>query len=522
MRDPNKKPHPLVALRMRYHDTYDAVSLFVYLFIIYIWSVTTYPMGRDFEVLATAGNDLPFLAGQLFRLEMAVFGTWLPGYHFVNMLLLYACVMCVYYFTNLTVRGLWWFGTLSACLFLANPVHSEAVLNISGVGDLIPCLIALLALTAYAAQVRNPKAWKVSVAFVLFIVATVPYASNATLILVIVLFELLVARTGERSFARLGVFFVAGIAGLFAHAGDLITSGVQLAQRMTPLYFLFYPLGFLPKTVVAFHERPWLGWLAVLVVIGLFALIYRKARRPVILFGVLAMVALRLGPLDRPVDFVSLIGGGQLLLANAFFTIGLVALFFCIMEHPKWRISMVGITTSLVIILFAMQFISVRRWHDAGERVAAFQAEAKEVARDGAIGVLPDYRDYYGAPMNLSDAIAYDTIFSEAIPAVSILPLRAERTKHRQDVVTEWSSAGGVLTLTGDLPNSVYGLFPNPSALAEAREGTPVSAIAGPQAIATANATISIADAEHESVTIVITAEAPPLPERVIPGLPAE
>ena len=518
MRDPSKKPHPLVALRMRYNDAYDAVSLLVYIFVIYIWSITTYPMGRDFEALARSGENLPAIASHLFRAEMALFGTWVPGYHLVNMLLLYACTMCVYYFTNLTVRGLWWFGTLSACMFLANPIHSEAVLNLSGIADLIPCLFALLALTTYASQVRHPARWKFIAGLVLLLLATIPFQANATLLLVLILYEVLVTRAGERSFSRLGVYLLAGIVGLTAHTGDLITSGLQLSQRFTPLYFLFYPLGFLPKTVIAFDERPWLAWLAAVAVVAILALIYRKARRPAILFGILAMAALRLAPLERPVDLVTLVGGGQLLLPNALFTLALVALFFRIMDHPKWRISMIGITTTIVIILFAMQFISVRRWHEAGQGVKRFQARAQEAEADGPIGVLPDYRDYYGAPMNLSDSIAHDSIFSTAIPAVSILPLRAERPRHRTDTVTRWSPQGGELTISGDIPDPVAALFPNPLAVTGKADGIAVSELLNAPSIPLANATIEVDNPTLGTATIHITANAEPLPKTVLPA----
>lgn len=518
MRDPAKKPHPLVSLRMRYHDTYDAVSLFVYLVAIYIWSLKTYPMGRDFEALAGSGENLPAIAGHLFRAEIALFGTWLPGYHLVNLLLLYACTMCVYYLTNLTVRGPWWFGTLSACLFMANPVHSEAILNISGVTDIIPCFFGLLVLTAYAWQVKSPAPWKFVVALALLLLASITFPSNATLVLVIVLFELLAARTGERSVSRLGVFLLAGIVGMASHTGDLITSGLQLSQRFVPLYFLFYPLGFLPKTVVAFDTHPWLAWLAVAAVIGILILIYRKARRPVILFGLLSMAALRFVPLERSIDFATLIGGGQLLLANALFTIALVALFLRIMDHPKWRVSMIGITTTLVIILFAMQFISVRRWHEAGQRVASFQAQAREASIDGPIGVLPDYRDYYGAPMNLSDAIAHDSIFSTAIPAVSILPLRAERSRHRVDTLTEWGPAGGVLTISGELPKPVAGIFPDPVTVSRSADPVRIADMQIPAFVPLSDATVRLSTPSAELLSIAITQHDDPLPEIVIPG----
>jgi hypothetical protein len=237
----------------------------------------------------------------------------------------------------------------------------------------------------------------------------------------------------------------------------------------------------------------------------------------------MSMVVLRFAPLERSVDLVTLIGGGQLLLASALFTIALVALFLRIMDHPKWRISMIGITTTLVIILFAMQFISVRRWHEAGQRVAVFQAQAQEAAVDAPIGVLPDYRDYYGAPMNLSDSIAHESIFSTAIPAVSILPLRADRAEHRVDTMTVWSQVGGELKISGDVPDPIAGLFPNPLAVSKSKNGIAVADLLSAPGIPLAKATIEVDNPTSGTVTITITARGEPLPKTVLPAtLPKE
>src|SRR5689334_5940682 len=127
MSDEPKKPHPFIALRLNYKDAYDAIAMLIYLILVYGWGLWIYPLGRDFGHLANAGADLPIVARHLFAGEMRLFGANPAGYHLVNMALMYACMLLVYHFVNLSVRGLWWFGSLAACLFMANPVHSEAM-----------------------------------------------------------------------------------------------------------------------------------------------------------------------------------------------------------------------------------------------------------------------------------------------------------------------------------------------------------------------------------------------------------
>ena len=520
MRDPDKKPTPMMALRLRYHDAYDAISMFVYLFAIYIWGIYTYPMGRDFEVLATGAADHPFVSSTVFQAEVALFGTWLPGYHLVNMLLLYACMLCIYHFTNMTLRGLWWFGTLAACMFMANPVHSESVLNVCGVLDILPCLFGLLALTAYAWLVKEPRPWKMPLFLALLAVAMLAFPQNAFFWLVLAFYEVLAVQTGKHSVPRLGLLMLTGLLSLTLHRAGLMHGSYSLSQMFVPLYFLFYPLGFLPETVANFRAHPWLGWLAVLGTVFVLFLIYRKARRPIILFALLSMLALRLFPGDRPVDPVSLVGGGQLLLPNALFTLGLVALFFRIMAHPKWRISMIGITTSIVIVLFAMQFSSVRRWHEAGRIVRDFQTRAQELhAKMGAlVGVLPDYQTYHGAPVRLSASVKHETLFSPQVPAISLLPLNAERPKRRTDTVELWTLEGGVLTLTGRHALSPQAVFPVPGLLVKQGDSVPASSLM-PQADAeVADLTVSLAYASSNIIQLELRSSGPLLPAAIAPG----
>ncbi len=520
MRDPDKKPPLIVALRLRYRDAYDAVSMLVYLFAIYIWGILVHPMGRDYEALASKGENLPFLVAPLFRGEIALFGAWLPGYHLVNLLLLYGCMLCIYHLTNLTVRGLWWFGTLAACMFMANPVHTEAIMNVSGIADLFPCLLALLALTGYAWQVNSPRPWKLVIALLLFVLASFPYAVNGYLVLVIFLYEILATPTGKHSFSRLGAFLVLGAAGLILNAGTLFAVRFDAAAMFTPLYFIFYPLGFLPETVMAFQTRPWLGWVAATVTVFLLVLIYRKARRPVTLFSLLAMLAIRLYPGDRPIDTITLIGGGQLLLPNALFVVGLVALFFRIMDHPKWRISMVGITSTIVIILFAMQFTSVRRWHEAGARVKDFQrqAQAQGDAAGAPIAILPDYRAYHGAPMWLSESIAHNTLFSSAIPAVGVLPVNAQRRDHLVVTVEEWSADGGRVALTGNPTLALNSVFPVAGLLTKEGDEAHVGELYGLDSPYAADARVRVGSVSATSVSLAVIAVESLPSSLVLPG----
>jgi hypothetical protein len=448
---PRKQPKSVLGkLRWGHPDVYDAVSMTIYVTVVYLWALNVYPQGRDFALLAGGGEGLPTLLTHALRLEMALFGTWIPGYHLVNMALMLLCMECVFYVTRFAVKGPFWLGTLAAVLFMANPVHTEAMASVTGVLDLLPCLLALAALLAYTLHVKR-YTWVTGVtAWAAFAAAVASSPANASLILVLILIEVLVLSPENRHYKRLIPFcFPTGMA-LWGHGASLIAHGFSPKHMFAPLYFLLYPIGFLPESARRFHEYPVLGWVAAAAILLILAIIYRKARRPAILFGLLAMLSVRIFSGGRPIDPVHLVGGGQLLLANALFCMALVALFHRIMDHPRWRGIVVSGTTALCLVFFGMQISAVLAWRASGLRVEAFQRQATQAIEEkpGAIiGVCPDYQFYQGAPTCLSESIRYNTLFSKALSAQSLLPVH--RNRDMTVTIEEWSRKGGIVRIDG-------------------------------------------------------------------------
>lgn len=444
-REPSQSP--LIRWRRQNQSLYDGIVLILYTLVVYGWTLTVPALGRDYAHLANP-DALPGLLGGVVAAMGAAFDGRPVPYRLVNLTLLYACMLLVYRFTNHAVRGPQWLGNLAAVLFMANPVHTEAVMNLTGAVDLLPALATLAALTSYAWQTQTPGPMKSALTGVLFLVAAALFPSSTFLFLVAALFEWLVVRRPGAA-KRLILPFVSGIIGLILHGETFRSRGFDLGDMWAPLYFIFYPIGFLPETVLAIQQRPWLGWLAALTVAVVLLLIYRRARHPAILFGILAMLALRLAPPDRPVDFVHLVGGGQLLVENGLFNIALVALFLRIMDHPRWRSTVVAGTTVLAAVFFVMQIRSNLAWKHAGEEVVAFQRQAAAVADagDGPVGVLPDYRYYLTAPVRLSESVSYDTPFSREIPHVSLLELNRLSRNAPELEVLSWGPEEGLVAL---------------------------------------------------------------------------
>jgi hypothetical protein len=424
----------------------DAAAMFIYLLIVYAWSLSLHPLGRDYAALADPAS-LPPIAGKLFAWEIRAFGGSPFGYHVVNLALLYGCMVALYRFVRLAIPGPFWLGTLAAALFMANPVHSEAVLNLAGVGDLIPALLALLALAAYAEHRAKLRWWTSPLAVAAFALAVLPYRQNVMLIIVPALYAWLKSREpranqcADSASCPLCTTLLIPLAAITAAAmsfhSDLFTlENLEPARMFGPLYLIFYPIGLLPETAYAFHRNPWLGWLAALIVLIVIALVYRKARRPAILFGLASMAGMRLFQGGDFIDPVHMIGGGSLLVPNGLFNVALVALFLRIAEHPKWRRPIIMTTTLLAAVFFAMQIVFIGHWREASRIMDKLHTGAALSATP--VGIIPDYRAYRGAPVGLSEAISYDTPFSKKIEHVSLLPIDYVPPDEHDLQVTEW------------------------------------------------------------------------------------
>ncbi|HEX73085.1 MAG TPA: hypothetical protein ENN65_07195, partial [Candidatus Hydrogenedentes bacterium] len=170
--------------------------MLVYCAIVYAWMPQLHPLGRDYAAMASS-ESLPWLARTLFAWELHRFGAWPYGYFLANMLLLYACMVTIFFYTRLAVRGLWWLGSLSAVLLMANPLKSEAVLHLSGVQDLLPAWLALLALLFHALHLRHRQWWTFPWALAVFALAVLPFRANQALFLVIACMECVMVEKGN-------------------------------------------------------------------------------------------------------------------------------------------------------------------------------------------------------------------------------------------------------------------------------------------------------------------------------------
>jgi hypothetical protein len=411
--------------------TFDAMLLFFFLALVYVWALGLPPVGEDFARLA-GKTDAPALTQAWIAGQVTLFGGLAFLYHLSNLALLFANMLLVHHlFQRLFPETKRWLGRLAAVLFMANPAYSDGVLALTAAHDLLPVFIALIVLTAQAEACLRSKTMAGWIFYFLAAMSSAFAAVHFTVLLnlpwLLLLHECFYAKPGRITITpRVSGYALAG-ALAWALTGPRAFPMIP-GQTFAPLYFILYPIGFLPETVRTFAERPLLGWIAAGAALAVVLLVARIANRRVVWFCIVSALLLRVGLGARAIDPVHLIGGGQLMLPGALVAIAVAAIFGRMLEHPKWPRNVVVLSSLLALLLMALQIRTIAAWRVAGRVVTEFQAAtAASPTTDGGealtIGVLPDYTAYRGAPIQLSASVTHDTPFSRAHPHVPLLRL---------------------------------------------------------------------------------------------------
>lgn len=480
MKDPRKSF--FVQLRLRHPVVYDFVSMAFYVLLVYGLGLGISPLGRDYATLAEPFRHLPRFSALILTAEIKHFGESVVLYHLLNMALLYACMLFLSVLSARLFRAPFWLGTLTATLFMANPAYGEAVLNVTGISDLLPCFWGLLAITVICLGKSPKPVFKVLAEIILLLVASIPFPTNALLPWVAVLAEYGLRKPNERSPLRFIGYSLCGLFSTLFHSQFVFLTGGTLVDRFAPLYFLFYPLGLLPKTAYALHEHAWLGWISALVILAVIVGIARKTQNNIFLFGILACGIVRAAGSVRQIDPVHLIGAGQLLLPSAFYHLGLIGLISRMMENPKWRVTLTSATTIWCVVYFATQINQDVIWRQASKYVEGFKKEcnqAASVAPDQEIVICPDFLYYRGAPVCLSEAISYDTPFSNRVRWTNLLVMNYFPVRQMKWKIENWSEREAQIVVSGVRPVDVA-CAPD---FALAKRNQPVKTVGGEAAL---------------------------------------
>ncbi len=497
----------LARTRMRWPYLYDIVALLVYTAMVHAWSVTLYPLGRDYAMLESRGAGLPMGAAQLVRWEIETFGASVAGYHVVNVALMYACMLCLYFLVIRMLKSPPWIGALAAVLFMANPVHTESTFSLCGAADLVPCLAALIALLAYAtyADVRGALAW--IVALTALTLAGMAYRENAFLFAVPALMELFGER-GRRLLYRMTPILLSGGAAVWRHGGSYAMSLSEFQDAWLSLFLIVYPIGLLPETVQRYHEWPWLFAGVCALFLACLWLLCRALGHKAIVVGAAGMIAVFMGAGVGGIDLVQMGGAGKLLLATALCALAFAGVVSRLMQcNAKWRSTFVYLTTLLCVIFFIMKIAETPNWRAAGNLVQSVQraADIGSSSAGEAFAIIPDYQYYRGAPMRLSESIRHETPFSAARSVALAAPLQYEKPDMMRVALERVDARTCRLRVEGR--TALYAL-PGPYSLVSYQEG-----------VTFGNARVTLVENRPDGFSLIVEAVRGEIPSRILPVL---
>jgi uncharacterized membrane protein YuzA (DUF378 family) len=423
---------------------------FVYIWLVFGWSLTLYPLGIDFIYLADPGQ-MQSAAQRVWEMELRLFGDSIALYRVFNILLLYCCMVCILFLTRFVLGGAWWLGSLAAVLTMANPAKSEGILHLSAVADLLPAFAALAALAAWAGWHRHGGGAAYVLALVLGAFASLNFAENAMLPWVMLALYILIPSEHAARALHLIPVSLLGVAALFRHGWMFSHHGFNPVDAIAPLYLAFYPLGLWPSTAALYWQYPALWLVVALVFLALVALLWRKLRDNALIFALLGALLLRAMPLGE-FDIVHCRGGGALIVPFALLYIGLAAVWMHIQQHPRWRRQAVVLTTLLCLLFFGLQWQALWHWRQAGAVVKAFQARAAmavEESNGEPVALLPDFRYHHTAPVALYASVLYDTAFSRELPVTTAMATHYFLPPKGDVTITKWDRIGAEVEVRG-------------------------------------------------------------------------
>lgn len=389
----------------------------IYLLAVYAFFITLPPLGRDYAALSRPDSIL------FFGKFVTLFGGHAWAYLLANLILLYGCMALVLLLTRQLTNGPWWLGSVAAVLFMANPVKTEAVLNICGVRELWPAFMALLTLLVYikCRQLESPTLRLLPLSAYLVAILTGPV--NIMLFAVVIVLEYTLFEQRSRCWIPIAC---AGVIALFMGGQALMPGALYPAKMFAPLFYIIYPIGMLPDTVAFFQQWPILGHVLGIVTAIAGIWLIRKIHNPALTFGVLGAVAFRLFQGSFTVEPITLAGGGQLMLPVALAAIAVAGFFHALLRDTYWRKSVVRFTTLLCIIAMCCQIWVNLHWRHAGKAVLDFQKDAVQATQDSPkepVALVPDIQYYRTAPMMLYESVKYRTPFNKPLPVIPYAPI---------------------------------------------------------------------------------------------------
>jgi hypothetical protein len=347
------------------------IANFIYLWVVHVWGLWVPPLAVDVTVWDSY-DHLPLLARVGLKELYHFTNASDVGMRIANLLLLYGCMVGVFFITKAVVKGPWWLGSLAAVLMMANPLKTEAMLATTGITAMLPAFLAItgIAFAVWPFEFQKERR-RANIAGVFF-VGLAMIGSPAYFLAPLVIICLQWCNESQQ-FSTAAIWVVVGVFGIQI-AFLLQSLSFQPTDGLLSLFLTVYPIGLLPETAAALAGSFWLSVGAATLIVVAWLVLWRATRHPALLWCGLAAIILRVSM--PAIDLVTMAGGGTMILPIALVAIGFAAVCHSILQHPAWPRHVVFLTTVLCLVLFGLQIRAIRA-HAAEPTPAAHAAEVR-------------------------------------------------------------------------------------------------------------------------------------------------
>jgi tetratricopeptide (TPR) repeat protein len=364
-----------------------------------------------------------------FMLDRTIFGTWMGGFHLVNVALHIANTLLLFWILKRCTKALW-ASFFVAALFALHPLHVESVAWVTERKDTLSTLFWLLTMLAYLRYVEQPATGRYVAVYVLYALGLMTKPMLVTLPFVLILLDYWPLNRFPNSrfsalnsfYEKMPLFILSVVSCVVAYVAQktggsvvrfgAITLGTRIENALISyceyIVKMFKPVGlavFYPHPVKELAVGEVAVSLAVLAAVTIAVILLR--RRRYLLVGWLWY----LGTLVPVIGIVQV--GGQAM-ADRYTYIPLTGLFIMlvwlisdIMAQWRYRKVFVSLAGSAILaVLGVMTFVQVGYWRDT---MTLFQHTAA-VTKDNFVahsilGVRFAENGDYAAAMHAFDVI---------------------------------------------------------------------------------------------------------------------
>jgi len=328
---------------------------FVYVSVVFLWVIFLPVSASDYLWFHNTFFNQPIYGSDSFILS-AILSYSSIAFRLLNFFLLYVLMLILFFTTRFISGGPWWLGSLAAVLFMAHPLTQPQVIQLNGYETLFPIVMNAILLLLFAYSVHTQTSQFIFI-WLLSLIALLTVPLSAPFILIIG-FGLLLNRNVQGPIPKQHIWI-----GLLTILPALYFLKVNQSNYtfsfdfIPQLSLLIYPIGWLPTTVDIYHSNGILPILYGLISIFVLLLISWKVKQKYLLLLSWGILFLCLFSHKNSVNLTQPLQNPSALFPLMLFCITVSGICGIIQKQPRWKTSIVKVTTLLCIIMMGGQIL---------------------------------------------------------------------------------------------------------------------------------------------------------------------